>query len=94
MMDSFFADVSVPARRRLYIYRDPPATDNVSVRGWCFVVDEMNANLEWIPLRDAWEETFSEIMLYPDLYSNEPIIWRESETGQLVSMADISLRYI
>lgn len=86
-MDSFIADAPGPPRRRFYIYRDPADGAPGSVRGWCFVVDEYDASGEPQPLRDSWEETFTEIMRYPSLYADGELVWRREDTGETVDLA-------
>jgi hypothetical protein len=36
--------------------------DNVSVRGWSFVIDERSADGDWQPWRDNWEGWVFEIL--------------------------------
>ncbi len=89
-MTCFIADDPGPPHRRFYIYDDRPLDpsrgDPNVVNGWSFVVDETDGNGEPRPLRDTWEETFEEIIRYPELYARSVLIWLDQDTGQTVDL--------
>lgn len=84
-MDSFKA-TSNDGRLIAYLYRDPPAEDNISVRGWCFVVEERSSIGEYEPVFDTWEETAEEILRYLPVYIPAGSRWVAIDTGAQVDV--------
>jgi hypothetical protein len=82
----FVAELDGPPRRRLWIARDAPVSAAGQTRGWSFIVDELLASGEWLPLRDTWEEWFFEILRYPPEYAGAALVWRREATGETVDM--------
>ena len=76
----------------MYLYRDPPAKDNVSVRGWSFVVGETDQEGICKPVFDTWEEKFFEIARYPERYTVENILWTDMESGEQLSLEELLSR--
>ena len=78
--------------RTLYLVQDPPAADNVSVRGWNFIVEDELPDGDVKPVWDTWEERFEEIVAYPELYADEDLHWSNADTGQKVDLAELAKR--
>lgn len=91
-MIAFVADHAGPPRRRLYLWRDdtnsnPGGADN----GWDFQVTEFTPFGDEVPVRDAWAETFAEILSYPDVYVPRTVQWREENSGKAVDIYSLAL---
>ncbi|MDB5416677.1 MAG: hypothetical protein JWP50_96 [Phenylobacterium sp.] len=74
--------------RRLYLWKDDLPLDNVSVSGWNFVVEDIMPDGAVKPVFDTWHETLEEILMYPGLYAEEEIRWRDG-SGMEVDLASI-----
>ena len=67
--------------------------------GWEFIIERVTAAGQNLAEWDAWEESMLEILRYPEDYSDEPIIWRSSNTGEEVDLRalqpafDASMRF-
>lgn len=77
----------VNERRRAFIYRDPEGGAEGTVRGWCFVVEKLDADGTPTPIWDTWEETFEEILRYPPGWLSGEMIWRD-EKDDFVKIED------
>jgi hypothetical protein len=91
--DMFVADDIGPTTRRLWIARDPPPTDNVSVRGWAFACEELDESGTWQPVYDSWERWFFEILRYPPEYSSQILNWRRRSDNQSVELTQLQVLY-
>jgi len=77
-------------KRIMYIFQDPASGDNKTVRGWNFVVSELQGNGSEEPLGDVWVNTFKEILAYPGEYSSERLVWKD-EYGNVVDIQSLDL---
>ena len=86
MEHDFVADSPGPPKRRLYIYQQPEEGPPNSIRGWGFVVEDIDENGQQHPLYDSWERTFEEILRYPPDYAPCDIQWRWAADGEPIDL--------
>lgn len=100
---AFTAQVSSPEPRRLYLSHTgigPSSFGPFENLGWELVVTKVLQSAEEEPLHDHWEETLLEVLRYPSNYSDEPLQWCWSDTGELADLAalqpdfDVSTRFL
>jgi hypothetical protein len=85
--NAFEAVFEGPPKRKLYVWQEPRPDDPASVvGGWGFSVSYFNDAGEEQPLWDSWEEDFERILLYPPEYASQDIVWRRSDTGEVVDL--------
>ena len=92
MKDSFLA-ISPDETLKFYIYREPDDRKNLTIRGWCFIVERVLAGGTIEPVWDTWERTFTEIARYPRSYERADMAWRGEDDGSIYSLPDLGRRY-
>ncbi|WP_133162155.1 hypothetical protein [Hyphococcus luteus] len=89
---SYKAEYVGPPKRYLYLTKELPIPNDAPpemVSGWVFVVDEEDKNGEIQPLWDTWEETYREIIRYPEVYAPKDITWVNDDTGEPVDIYNL-----
>jgi hypothetical protein len=98
----FVAEVSSPERRRLSLAHtgiDRSSYGSLKWLGWEFIIERVTAAGQDLAEWHVWEESMLEILRYPEDYSDGPIIWRSSDTGDEVNLRalqpafDASMRF-
>ncbi|WP_375205400.1 hypothetical protein [Hyphococcus sp.] len=89
---AFVAEWEGPPRRRLYLCQDLPLPNDAPpemISGWTFQFDVQNEDGEWRPGWDTWEETYSEIIMYPPAYAPKDIEWFDVDSGKPVDIYNL-----
>jgi uncharacterized protein (DUF433 family) len=74
----YVADVGGAPRRRMRIWSEES--------GWMFLVEEISENGVEHPAFDTWEESWEEILRYPEAHAARDAIWREERSGKVVDI--------
>ena len=85
----FLADVTSPEPRRLYLSHtgiEASSFGSFDWLGWTLAVSRFSESGEELPFRDHWEESLLEILRYPENYSDHPLEWRSTSSGEPVDL--------
>ncbi|MGN6208243.1 hypothetical protein [Asticcacaulis sp.] len=85
---SVISIITEPEKLLMGIYREAvaePYSDG-GIKGWRFYVEKINDFGRNEPVWDTWEEQFSGILEYPALYTRVPVVWRDSNDGNVIDM--------
>lgn len=85
----FIAVVTSPQPRLLYLTHtgiDRSSFGSLDWLGWELAANIVSATGEEQSVMDHWEETFLEILRYPEEYSDQPLDWRWEHSGDPVNL--------
>lgn len=81
----FIAQDEGPPRRRFYIEGGDEG------EGWRGGFDAIDQGGLESPGMDWWEETFSQIIRYPEGYASKPLQWADAKSGEMVDLKTLRL---
>jgi uncharacterized protein (DUF433 family) len=80
---SYIAEWEGPPHRKLYLHK---VSNDPSLLFWRLDVSEFDDDGEELPLGDVVENSFDQIIRYPENYAPRDIIWRDEYTDGIVDI--------